>query len=211
MSTKKSLLIIFVLIVGLGLITHWQFLSFKKSLTEIGPPEIKIPEPKLELPSQESKEHKEFISPDGKLKLEYPDNWMEMGQGFLEKFNQEAVQLNEAKILLFVFQFKLEKAALSFLTVQELNLKKVDEIIEGMKKDTEEKGGEMEIVKIETENENAYFEAKYKRENSDSHSKERIIITGESSYLVSVFSPEKDWQATIDEADSILNSIQIVQ
>ena len=80
-----------------------------------------------------------------------------------------------------------------------------------MKKDTEEKGGEMEIVKLETENENAYFEAKYKRENSDSHSKERIIITGENSYLVSVFSPEKDWQATIDEADSILNSIQIVQ
>jgi len=208
MSVKKSILLIFFLIIVFSGLAFWQFLGFQKSLTNVSLPEFKMPEMNLKLPLEENKEPKEWTSPDGKLKLKYPGNWMEM-EGLVEKINQETVQLSEAKTLLFVFGFNLEKTTLSFLMVQELNLKNINEITEKMERDIEEKGGKMEIVKLETEDGNVYLEARYQRENYNLHSKERIMIAKENSYLVSVFALEKDWPETEKEAEEILNSAQL--
>jgi len=210
MSVKKSILLIFFLIIILAGLAFWQFLSFKRSLTNVSLPEFKMPEMNLEMFSEEGKEPKEWTSPDEKLKLKYPGNWMEMKE-LVEKFNQETVQLSEAKILLFVFGTNLKNFSTSFLVVQELNLGNTDEIVEKIKKDVEGKNGKMEIIKSEIEDKNAYFEARYQRENYNLHSKERILIAGENSYLVSVFALEKDWSETEKEAEEILNSAQLIQ
>jgi hypothetical protein len=198
MKIDKFLLLIIAFILLLSFTTYWQFKNFQRSLSKIKIPKFEIPRPEI----FESKNKKEFISPDGKLKLTYPDDWTEMPKESLESFTRG---LKKAKILFLAQKFKLEKAAFALLIVQEYgNGKNQEEIIAELKKEAKEKGGEMEVLNSK-EN---YFEARYKRKNSTFLSKEKIIFSENKFYLVSIFSLEKDWPEFEKEANEILASIQ---
>jgi len=212
MKDSKIFIIIILIIFLLGFAVYWQFRTFQKSLSQVG--EIQFP--KFEMPnieellSSKNKEKKEFVSPDNKIKLKYSSTWIELDPETLEQMNKEAVK-EEGEILFFAQKFKLEKAALAFLTVQEISKKEksIEGFIETMKKETEEKGSKMEVIDLETKEGMASLEAKYQKEKSPPfHSKAKIFFTKDKIYLISIFSLEKDWQEFEKETDEILNSIQ---
>lgn len=207
MKIDKFLILITLFILGLSFATYWQFKNFQNSLSEVKFPKFEMP--KFEIPFFPKDEgYKEFISPDGKLKLKYSSGWMEMTKENLESFNQEKTKEN---VLFFVQKLKIEKAALAFLIVQESERgTNIEEIIEEMKKETMEMEGEMEILSLEKENKGGYLEAKYKRKGSIFHSKEKIILGENKFYVISIIALEKDWPEFKDEADEILNSIELL-
>ncbi|MBZ9578245.1 hypothetical protein KJA14_00015 [Patescibacteria group bacterium] len=207
--SKKDIILIFSVILLLSLITYWHFKNWRKSLSEVEMPKFEMPE--FEFPSKEEEGYKEFISSDGKLKMKYSADWMEMKSEIFEGFTQE----DKGKTLFFAQKFELEKAAQAFLTIQELSLgeeKGFEEIIEKMKRDIEEKEGEMEILKLEIENKTAIFEAGYKGKTGyPLHSKEKIILNKEKTYLISFFTFEKNWPDLQQEAEEIINSTTLLK
>jgi hypothetical protein len=201
MKVDKFLVSIIAFILLLSFLAYWHFKNFQRSLSQIKLPKFELPKPKI----IESKGKKEFKSPDGKLKLTYLDDWIEMPKESLESLSQG---LKEGKVLFLAQKFKLEKAAFAFLIVQEYkDGKNQEEIINELKKEAKEKGGEMEILNLKED----YFEAKYKRKNVVFLSKEKVIFGEGKIYLVSIFSSEKDWPEFEEEAKEILNSVQILK
>jgi len=209
---KKSnlilLIIIFLVIAGLIFLTYHHFKDFQKSISQIKPPEFKVPEINLEL-TPEPEEQQEFITPVGDLKLKYPGNWVKAEQNsLLNKMKSE-----KGEVLLVAYKFVLRKPSLSFLVIQQLNLEgNLKEIIEEMKKDVESKGNKMEIINLKMEEKEAQFEASYKTKNKEFlYARERLILVKENCYSIAVFSQEETWPEISKEADFILNSIQIIE
>ena len=209
-DSKIYLLITFCLIILLSWVVYQRFFDFQETLSDFSPPQFEMPKTDFSL-SQEENEQK-FVSPDGRLKIDYPGGWTKTTEDFLIAMNQEGMKLEQAKVLFFAFKVDLGKPTPFFFLIQEINLINLEKIIEVMKVDTEEKDGEMEILSLIAENKIASLEAKYKKGGVyDFLSREKIIILEEKSYLVALFTPEENWLAFTDEADSILNSIEVIQ
>jgi hypothetical protein len=212
MKDKKYFILTIISILVLSLITYQQFKSFREISSEIELPEFKMPEFKLP-PSQESTKYEEFTSPDGKLKIKYPSDWLKLPQESLEKINEEIVK-EDSKILFFAQKFNLEKAAFISLAIQELGLKEnenLETVINGMKEEAkkEEKGGG--IIKLEIKNEEAYFETKYEKEESTIFvSKEKVVLGENKVYIITFIAPEKDWLTFEKEVEGIFSSAQVV-
>jgi len=207
--SKKDIILICFIILLLSGATYWHFKNWRKSLSEAEMPKFEMP--KFEIPSKKEEDYKEWISQDGKLKMKYPADWMEMKKEIFEGFTQE----DKGKTLFFAQKFELEKAAQAFLTVQELNLEEengIEEIIEEMKKNVEEKEGEMEILKLEIEDKTAVFEASYKGKTGfPLRSKEKIILNEKKGYLISFSTFEKNWPDLQKEAEEIINSAILLE
>jgi len=207
MKIDKLLISIIIFILLLSFVTYWQFKNFQKTLSEVKLPSLEMS--KFEMPLfQENKEYKEFVSPDGKLKLKYSSDWMEMPKESLKNFDQEAIK--EGQTLFLASKFKIEKTAFALLIIQELEKRKnPEEIIEEIQSEAKEKGGEVEIISLDIKENRGYFEAKYKRKGGTFRSKEKIILGENKFYLISIFSLEKDWPEFQDEANEILDSVQL--
>lgn len=175
-----------------------------ESQLEFKIPKIEIPKPENFQPEIETKE---FISPDEKLKFQYSSDWTEMPK----EAWQETIN-TEGKILFFASKFKIEKLVFSSLVAQELNWEgNIEEFIEKMKKETKEKGGEMKILNQEIKNQEAVLKVRYQKgEKTNFISKEKIILGEGKIYLISIFSPERFWPEFDQEADEILNSVQLL-
>jgi len=180
-------------------------------LTEVSLPKIEMPEMKLEefLPSEEGN-LKEWTSPDGKLKLKYPANWIESSEALLDQFNQKGATLTGANILFFSYQFRFEDQALAFFMVEEISPKKnLDEIVKEIEESITEKGGKMEIINSEQEDKTARLEIKIEeKEAINSRVKEKIVFTEDKAYLVVFTSFEKDWSKFEEEINEIFDSVQ---
>jgi len=206
--TKKDLFLIVIIILFLSGSTYWNFKNWKKSLEKVELPKFEMPrfEP---FPKKEG--YKEWTSPDGKLKLKYPADWMEMDIRTLESYIQREI---EEKPLFLAQKLVIEKSTIVFLTVNKLKPEtgsNAEEILEKMKKDAKKREGEMEILKLDIQNKIAIFEAKYsKKEGPVFHSKEKMILN-EEVYLISFFTFEKDFSEFENEAEEIINSAQLVQ
>lgn len=211
MKEKKTLFLSIIAIAILSLITFWYFKRASRSFSQLELPKFELPEFETFL-SQETKEYTEFITPDGKLKLNYPSHWMKMAPEVLEKLNQ-AITTEKARNLLFTQGTKLEKGAIIFLMVQELFLeeeKSLEGLIEASKEGV--KGGrEVEISNLKIEGEIAYFEGDYKEEGSPPvYSKEKLILGDNKAYSVIILNLTNNWSEFEEEVNEILNSIQLV-
>jgi len=204
LSKREFLFVIFIIFILSGL-TFYHFKQWKESLKEVKPPKIEIPKVEL-FPKQEG--YKEWISPDGRIKIKYQADWIEMRKEVFEGLTRE----NKGKTLFFAQKFIFDKAAQGFLTVQKLNLEEeitIKEIIENMKKDVESKKGEMEILNLELKDKSAILEAKYKKEGGPSlYSTEKIILAEKEFYLITFSTFEKNWKDFQKEAEEIINSVQ---
>ncbi len=212
MRDKQYFILTIIFILVLSFVTYWQFKSFRETSSGIQLPEFEMPE--FKPPSlSENAESKEFISPDEKLKLNYPSGWIEFPKESLEKLNQEIVKTG-SEILFFAQKLSLKEAAFASLVVQELNSENgsgLEEIIEKIKREAEEKNMEMEIIKLEIEGKEANLEIKYQQENGNIfHSKEKIIPTEDKIYLIDFVVPDKNWSQFEKEAEEIFNSVQII-
>lgn len=211
MRDKAYLSLLFALIILFSGATIWQFTYFGKSIKETNLPKFNIEIPDLKISSQSENEiqKKEFISQDGKLKLNYSSDWVPLSD--LEAFNKELVK-EGAEVLLFAQKFDLEKSFFAFLIAQKINFeeeKNISEIIELLQEKTKEKGMEMEVIKTEAENNQAVLDLKYKREKQTIFlAKEKIITDRNEVYLIDAASPEKDWPSLEKEAEEIISSIQ---
>jgi len=207
---KKNLIIALAMIILLSELSYWHFKKLSKALNK--PIEMpKFETPKFE-PFAEKEGQKDFVSPDGKLKLTYGANWIEMDFKVLENLTQRSM---EEKPLFFAERIKANAQKVAFLTVQEINLgeenKSFEKFIEQMKNDVKEKQGEIEILKSEIREGNMIFEAEYKSSKGIlSRSKEKIILD-EKIYLVSVITLGKDWGEFEKEAEEIIDSVQIIK
>jgi hypothetical protein len=214
---KKIIYVFLTISVGVLLIyivVNWQMVRLKKSLSQPLFKELeKMPLEEIQKKFfGETNEYKEFTSPDGKLKLKYLADWIEMDKGFLETFNQEIIKRG-AKILFFAQKLKIKTGSFAYLVIQELGKgewKGLDEIIEEMKKESKERRIEIEIMKIDKEN--GIFEAKYKKANQpEIHSSEKIVEGNEKIYLIAFLTFEKSWEEFQPEMNSIFDSIQLLQ
>jgi hypothetical protein len=214
---KKIIYVLLTITIGVLLIytvVNWQIAKLKKSLSQPLFKELeKMPFEEIQKKFfGETSDYKEFVSPDGKLKLKYLADWIEMDKGFLETFNQEIIKKG-AKILFFTQKLKIKTGSIAYLVIQELEKEKwrgLDEIIEGMKKETKEKGAEIEIVKVDKEG--GIIEAKFKKANQpEIRFSEKIVEGKEKIYLIAFLTFEKNWEEFQSEMNSIFDSVQLIQ
>lgn len=215
MSDKKYIFILIILIFLCGFASFKQFENFGKFLPEIKFPKIELPEINVEefLPS-EMEGYKEFISPDGKLKLNYPASWIEIDKNSLKQIlSQKETPFNEADILFFVYKYNFNDQSAAILGVGETNEKKeIDEIIKKEREIIVENNGDMEIINLEKENESATLEIKMKgKDGTFSRAKEKVIFGENKTYFIIIAALEKDWQKFENEANEILNSAKFNQ
>jgi hypothetical protein len=207
MKIDKFLILIILAIFSLSFAVYWQVRNFQKSLSEIEFPKFEMPKMETFLPEGQEG-YKEFVSPDEKLKLKYSASWIEMTKESLAQLSQEALE-NEAKTLFFANKFILNKAAFASLIIQELSLGKEESLEEIIDKIKKEEG--KEILKSEIKEKEAYLEVGYKgKTGSVFYSKEKIFLSGNKAYLISVLALEKDWPGFEKETEEIFNSIQII-
>lgn len=209
-NPKKIIAILIFIILLLSFFTYLDFKKFGESLKNVQLPKFEIPGFEFSPPKTEG--YKEFTSPDGKLKMRYPADWTVMDSQLIESTQSQVTV--KGKVLFLAQKFSWEETAISFLSVQELNLetgKSAEEIIEALKEESKKRGGEMEVIKLEIKDKELFFEAKYKREgNLDLHSEEKVILTEGKNYLVSFFTLEKDWSKSQKEGEDILSTVQYI-
>lgn len=205
MKIDKFLLLIIATISVLSLGAYFQFKKLKEALPEFKKPEIEIPKPETFL--QQKIETKEFTSPDGRLKFKYSSDWLEMPK----EAWQETIN-TETKILLFATKFKIERAVFASLVVQELSWEKgVKEVIEKIENEVKKKSGEIKFLDLKIGEREANFKARYKKQEANFISKEKIIWGEGKIYIISIFSFERFWPEFENEANEILNSVQILE
>jgi hypothetical protein len=201
------LIIIFIIVLSFG--TYWQFKKFRESISKTVFPNFEMPE--IKLFSTTGNKDVEFVSPDGKLKLTYSSDWTNIATENLEKMNSEMVK-KETKVLFFGNKMNLKSATFASLIIQETKLgeRNIEEIIEESKNDYQE-GEEVKIVQSKIEEKEANLEIEYKRkEGAIFVSKERILLSEEKAYFVTVFALDSFWPDFKDEAEKILNSAKII-
>ena len=196
--------------------SYEQLRRFNSPLSENQIPNFEMPD--FESLLFEDKEGSErFVSPNTKLEMNYPSSWMKMEGGNLEYFNQEVIK-EGAKVLLFAQKLDVKTGSFASLVVQELTLDKnktIEELVEEIKKETLDKGVEIEIISLKIEGQDGLLEAKYVTGQAfDLYSKEKIIILGSEdietiAYLITFITLDKDWAKFEQEADEIFNSIQL--
>jgi len=206
--SKRDFILVIIVILFLSGATFWNFKSWRKSLGQVELPKFEMP--KMEL-FPEKGGSKEWTSPDGKLKMKYPADWIEVDIKMLENYVQREV---EEKPLLVAQKFSIEKSTLVFLTVNKLNFEEsveFEEILEKMKEDAKKREGKMEVLNSEIKDKEMVFEAKYTKKGGTVFLSREKILLEKGGYLVSVFAFEKDWSEFKKEAEEIINSVQLVE
>lgn len=150
---------------------------------------------------------KEFISPDGKLKIDYSSDWIESQKNELESLTQSFLQ-EKAKFILLARKIDTREGV-ALLIVQEIERESesLPEIIEKMK----EKSEKMEIINSNIEEKEAYIELIYKKDSSSFQSKERFILGDQKVYLIAILAQEQDWGEFKEETEKILTSARIIE
>jgi len=223
MPSIIKIVLIFVGVFFLFFILGNYFLRYQfENLEKILPPDvlqkIKSISPEQILKSQGGeKEIKEFVSPDGKLKINYTSDWGEIKSGDLEKIiPKEQVDKYELKAL-----FSAQKAAtgnFAQIIISEGTFdvqKKIEEITEEMRESNQLDGWNMTIFNLEANEHEGVFEAKYtKPDRYTVHTKEKIIFLSpenekKKAYLIGFIAFDKDWSGLEKEATEILDSVQL--
>jgi len=211
MKIDKFLLLIIALILLLSLATFWQFRNFKKFLSAVNLSKFEIP--KFEITSPFKKEGiKEFVSEDGKLKVKYAADWIELSQTILEVLNKEMVK-EGAEVLFYAQKMELEKSAFAFLVIQKVDFetdRNLEEFIEEIKKENEEREIKMEMIDLTIEDEEAIMETLISKKESGLifHSKEKIILSENRGWIITVFTLKDSWAEFEKEAEEILRSLE---
>lgn len=218
----KFIIIVFLVIITLGLffllIYFWGGKSFGG--LELIFPKEDVAEFESIISEEEPSEgqSKEFISPDGKLKLTYSSDWKEINdeKALKEVFTEELTEKYNLKILLFAGYLKSK--VFSQLLVAEGyfgDQESLEEIINIFKESGQEKGWEVTIINPELKNNEITFEYVCEKENYSSlHFKEKVILPKQKedkkTYLIAFVGPDRDWTKMKNRADNIINSVTII-
>jgi len=156
--------------------------------------------------------YKEFVSPDGRLKLSYPSSWLEVEDENLNDLQEKAE--SQGLKLLFLAQ-NLNLAGFGQILVHEGYFdyqEEFEQIIEKMKQINQEQDWDMQVMNLEIKDEEAVFEAKYQKTGRYSlHSKEKIVLieTTEGKKkmgLIAFIVFDKNWSDFKEQADFVIGS-----
>jgi len=210
---KTYIVILLIVILGLSFASYWRFNDFNKSLSEIDLPKIEMPETNLDdfMPTEKENYH-EWISPDGKLKLEYSANWTELSELFSQYPNQSGINLTDSEVLFFAHRLKIKEQALAFLTINQFNAEEgLEKIIEKIKQTPNEQNGKIEIIEIKNEGEIIWLEIVSERSSQPNfYSKGKLIFDEEKTYLILFTVKQTDWSNFEEEANEIFNSAELL-
>jgi hypothetical protein len=201
------------MILGLSYMSYGNFKRFGQSLTEVSLPEIEMPETNFEeilTPSGESEQ--EWVSPSGRLKLTHSTSWTETTPSSLGYFDQADIVLGETDLLLFAYQFDLDKQAFALLTVNKsTDQETLEEIMEEIRKNIEEQNGKIEIEISEADSGVSWLEMVWEYPNQPNfYSKGKAFFGAEKIYLVVFTTFQSDWSKFEQEAQEIFDSTQLI-
>lgn len=163
-------------------------------------------------------QYKKFISPDGKLELEYLSDWIEVkDKESLSKVVSEGVKEEYNFETLFLAS-KFKKQILSNLIISTGFFgpeKDLEQILDVMKEINQKEGLEMEIIKFEVEDNECIFEAVYREVNFyRASSKEKIILLNQEgekkAYMIAFVVHSKNRQELEEEANDVIDSAKLV-
>jgi len=159
---------------------------------------------------QENVTQEEFVSQDEKLIVNYPSDWDEAQKSELENLN-ESILLEKAEFIFFARKVNIKNASVAFLMVQEVERegKDLSEIIEESKTQAEIEG-EVEIIDSKIYEEDAYLEISYKRERY-LRLKEKFFLSDQKIYLITIISPEENWEGFRKDAERIIASARLIK
>jgi hypothetical protein len=216
MKLKKSLLIIIIFCIAfLSFFTFWNARRWQKEFKELSSRGGFFSEifkgQDLNLMFEEEGETvvEEFITDDGKFKINYPSSFQKAHKSEVESLTNSFLQ-GRATFVFFARKVDMRNASICFLFAQEIEKAGEDlsAIVEQLKLDEEG----TEIIKLEIDEEEALIELRSWQENQPSfRSKQRMISKEEKIYSVSVLSFESNWNSFEKEANEILDSAQIVK
>jgi|GEM_PF-2148720 len=234
-SDRTYIIILIIMILGLSLVTYWRFQRARDFEVSVDWPEFEIPsydwdellnqQPDLDSFFSQKKdndletffrvetEEKDWLSPDNKLKLTYPAGWMTMDKIVSEYVDDPGVILEDAKILLFALRFDMTEQLSALLTVSSVDKEKdLQKIKEGISQKVQEDGGETEITILSFEDKIAWLEVLSRYPDKPaSYSKGTIIFSEEETYLVFFTASQRDWMQLKEEAESIFDSIELLE
>jgi len=178
-----------------------------------------IPFLKNEKVSQTAVKSKEFVSSDGRLKIQYPANWLELETNLLEKAVPENLVKNyKLKFLFLAQKFGSDKSAQLIITEMTINSRReIQEIINEIKNTAKAQGKEMEIIFSESKEKEFIFEAIYKKEGTPTlHSKDRMLTfplneNQNKIFWIEIIALDKDWGYLKEEIEKILEGAEIVK
>jgi hypothetical protein len=202
------------MVLGLSYMSYGQFRKFGQSFSEVSFPKIEIPEMRLEEFSAPTAagEEKEWVSPDGGLKLAYSSRWTEADKMFLGYIDQTGIALTEAELLFFAHQIEAQSQAPAFLIVGKITEQKTfEEIMQEMEDKIKAQGGETEIITMETDNGTGWFEMVSGYPGQPySYLKGKLLFSENITYLVVFTSYQTSWPKFEQEAQEILDLAQLV-
>jgi len=217
-KTLKNILIFSaVIILAALLITYfWNQQKDKfRGITSDNFSQIKpiLPE---EIFGSQGDNYKEFTSPDGKLKMKYPSDWLEITDEEMlrEVIAQEWAEKYNLKTLFLVQKLKLGESSQIVINEGDFNIG-FEEIIEEMKKSNLAKGWYMKIMNSNAEE--GIFEASYQKpDHYELHSREKVLFDEQregftKTYLIAIVVFEKDWEASKNIVEEIIDSIQLIE
>ena len=211
-----KIILLFLLVIGILISVGLYYASQKleKIKNSIEPETLSQINSLISKEEQKNLEHKEFVTPDGKLKLKYLSNWREIKDpATLEKNLPKEIKENYGLEILFLAR-RLTGKGLSQLEICKgtLEAESVKEFIEATKALYQKEGWEMEIIDSSKPKDNEYiFEIRYSKPNRHSfRSKEKIVFLEDTAYIVTFFTAERDWNNFLKESNEIMDSVEII-
>lgn len=221
----KTLAIFLLFVIAFGLFFIFIYFWGGKSIGGLG---LIFPEEEVskfesvfsEEQSSESKNElldKEFISPDGKIKINYSSDWEETkDENLLEKVFPEKTKGKYNLKVLFLAHY-LKSKVFSQIYIAEGyfgDATNSEEIIDIFKQSGQEENLNVIIINQELKDNKFIFEFICEKEGFSSlHFKQLVVLpkkTEDKSYLVAFVGPEKDWLRIKDRADNVINSVEII-
>lgn len=195
---KKEWLFVFIFILVLILLIRisWQIKEVREILPKIK--EIKIEGPDFKIPITE----KEFLSPDGKLKIKYSSDWIE-----LENLNENIFYpFKEGEILLCLLKLRAEKMASAFFIAEKFEEEKIEEFLQKM-----EENEKINFLNLEKGEKEIFFKGRKLTEEEIFFLEGKIILNQNKIYRVFGMASENFWPLYEEEVEKMINSIHLVE
>lgn len=208
---------ILILLIGMGGAFMGSHFLGKYSLNDLG---MDYPNLNSSLEQPQSTNPKEFISPDGHLKLTYTSDWIEVrNEEVLQNFTPEE-PTQEYRLQTLLLASRPTKGSFSssgLLLVRKGELKdgSFKKVVDIMKETNKKEGWNMKILDSHEKEEALEMKIEYtKLEHSSYYSKEKIFLSergGETNiYTIAIVGEQKNWQQIEPAAQEIISSAQLI-
>lgn len=164
-------------------------------------------------------ESKEFISPDGKLRVKFPPNWLKLEIEPLQRtIPKRLAETYQMRVLFLAQKFGGEKSGQLIISQAIIEAKmEIEKLLEEIMEEAKKQGWEIEIFETKIEEGKFIFEALYKKQNFPTlHSKEKMLWlklkeNKRKVFLIELVTTDMDWEYFKKEFEEILNNALIVE